>query len=189
MNDDPISHTEAQLTRWLDNAPGATPPENMNPRETARLRADAEAVAELLRKHVPTSVEPPYPDFFNSQVLKKIRDESSHEPAAAAGNSSPLWLALSAWLRSPWLVGGATAAIAVLAVATLRSPGGSGPETGTRVLSVFSPEPNATAHVLAGQDQGAVIVTVDGLEDFPGDRDVVGLLNDDSQTLVASHQP
>jgi hypothetical protein len=189
MKDDPISSTEVQLTRWLDNTPGATPPENMDPRESARLRADAEAVAALLRKHVPTSVEPPYPDFFNSQLLKKIRDEHGHAHPAAASEAGGFWPALGAWLRSPWLAAAATAAVAVLAVTTWRPPGGGELASGTRVLSVFSPEPNATARIHTASDREAVIITLDGLEAFPSDRAVVGLFTDESRPLIAVHQP
>lgn len=189
MQDDPISHTESQLTRWLDNVPGAMPPENLNPQEAARLRADSEAVAALLRRYVPSSVEPPYPDFFNSQVLKKIRDHQGGEHPVGGRVTDTLWSMLSSWWRSPWLAGAATAAVVIAAVATLRSSGSADLASGTRVLSVFSPEPNATAHVLPSSDHGAVIITVDGLEAFPDDRLIVGLLNDASQPLVAALHP
>jgi len=189
MKDDPISQTDAQLTRWLDHTPGAIPPENMDPREAARLRADAEAVATLLRRHVPTSVEPPYPDFFNSQVLKKIRDDEGGAHAASAPATGGIWSTLGSWLRSPWLAGAATAAVVIAAMTALQSPGDGEPASGTRVLSVFSPEPNATAHVLTARGREAVIITVDGLEAFPDDRAVVGLLNDESGPLVASVHP
>ena len=82
----------------------------------------------------------------------------------------------------------ATAAAAVVAVATWRPPGGE-PASGTRVLSVFSPEPNATARIHTASDREAVIITLDGLEAFPSDRAVVGLLTDESRPLVAAHQP
>jgi hypothetical protein len=189
MKDDPLTSSEVQLTRWLDHAPGAVPPENLDPREAARLRADAASVAELLRRHVPTSVEPPYPDFFNSQLLRKIRQEQAHELPQPTARSGGFWSSLAGLLRSPWVAAGATAAVTILAVATLRSPGGVDASTGTRVLSVFSPEPNATARVQATRDQGAVIITLDGLEAFPADRNVVGVLHDDSRPLVASYQP
>jgi hypothetical protein len=189
MKDDPLTSAEVQLTRWLDHTPGAIPPENLDPREAARLRADAASVADLLRRHIPSSVDPPYPDFFNSQLLRKIRHEQAPELAPPASRSGGIWSMLAGLLRSPWVATGATAAVTILAVATLRSPGGVEAATGTRVLSVFSPEPNATARVQATRDEGAVIITLDGLEAFPADRNVVGVLHDDSRPLVAAFQP
>ncbi len=188
MKHDPISSTEVELTRWIDNQPGAMPPENLDPRETAKLRADAEAVAALLRKYVPASVEPPYPDFFNSQLLKRVRDEHQPEPAAAPAKAG-FFSNLAAWLSNPWMASAATAAIAVSAALWWASAGAGERAGGTRVLSVFSPEPNATTHVLPARDHTAVIVTVDGLEPFPDDRPIIGWLDDRPGSLIAAHQP
>ncbi len=88
MNDQPLSPAEDHLTRWLDRTPGAIPPENLSPDEASRLQADTAALTSLLRTHVPVSTEPPYPDFFNSQILKKIRDEQAM--AASPARQLPL---------------------------------------------------------------------------------------------------
>lgn len=190
MNDDPISPSEAELTRWLDTRPGASAPTDLTPQEAARVRAEVEAVATQLRRHVPTSVEPPYPDFFNSHLLKKIRDDDDATRSAPGWIQDGWWSRLSSWLQNPWLAGAATAALVLTALVMLRPPGGEGtPTSGTRVLSVFSPEPNATARVNEAGDRDAVIITVDGLDAFPDDRTVVGLLDDQSHALIASHQP
>jgi hypothetical protein len=191
MKDDPISPTDVQLTRWLDSLPGAVPPESLDAQEAERLRAEAESMAALLRRHVPTSVEPPYPEFFNSQLLKKLRDERSGQRADTVQGGVGFWAALQSLVRSPWW-GAATAgaaAIAVLAMAVLRPADGGNAATGTRVLSVFSPEPNATAHVATPSKLGAVIITVEGLEDYPADRVVAGLNDNHTGPLIASHLP
>ncbi|MFN0126801.1 MAG: hypothetical protein ACKV19_08980 [Verrucomicrobiales bacterium] len=183
---DSLSANEIQLTRWIDDVPGAAPPEDLDPGESAQLRAEAEAVAALLRSHVPSSVDPPYPDFFNSQILKKIREVE--QPGTATRESPSFWTMLGTWWRSPWLASAATAVL--VAAAILWRPASSGGMAdGTRVLSVFSPEPQATARVIATRDHSAVIISVDGLEPFPDDRVVVGLLNDESPSLLAIHQP
>jgi len=187
MNDDPLSRTEAQLTRWIDNAPGAIPPENMDPREATRLRADAEAVAALLRQHVPTSVEPPYPEFFNSQILKHVRDS---QPAGASARSDG---SARSWLQQTlgWLTGhrglalAATAGLVALALTATQWERGRPTAGGTRVVSVFSPEPNATARIQESASHGAVIISIDGLEAFPDDRAVVGQLIHEPRPLVA----
>ena len=77
MKDEPISPQDSQMTRWIDALPDAPLPEGINIDEASRERAAAAAVAALLRQHVPLRQDPPYPDFFNAQVLKKIRDEEA----------------------------------------------------------------------------------------------------------------
>lgn len=188
MHEDPLSHTEVQLTRWIDKAPGAIPPESLDPAAAARLRADAESVAELLRKHVPTSVEPPYPEFFNSQILKHIRDS---QPAAASGRTGSSWIQgiLDLLRGHPGFALAATAGLVAVALTANHWAGSAPAPAGTRVVSVFSPEPNATARIQESASHEAVIISVDGLEAFPADRVVVGQLIDQPQALVASHTP
>lgn len=189
MNDDPLSRTDTQLTRWIDNAPGAIPPENMDPREAARLRADAEAVAALLRKHVPASVEPPYPEFFNSQILKHVREAQPAATSARTDRGSRSWFQqVLSWLSDhPGFALAATAGVVTLALTATQWERGGAAEEGTRVVSVFSPEPNATARIQESSHHGAVIISIDGLEAFPDDRLVVGQLIHEPRPLVAAH--
>ena len=77
MKDEPISPQDSQMTRWIDALPDAPLPEGINIDEASRERAAAAAVATLLRQHVPLRQDPPYPDFFNAQVLKKIRNQKT----------------------------------------------------------------------------------------------------------------
>jgi hypothetical protein len=190
MNDQPLSPDEVQLTRWLDRQPGAMPPDHMDPQDAARHQADTEVLAALLRTHAPAPAEPPYPDFFNSQILKKIRDEQAPSRSPAR-QSVGLRAALTAWLRRPWwgATAAATAALALVALASWNRIDRGAEVSGTRVLSVFSPEPNAIARIHAAKDRHAVIITLDGLEAFPSDRMVVGQFSDESRPLVAVHQP
>ena len=188
MHDQPLSPAEDQLTRWLDRTPGAIPPENLSPDEADRLQADTAALTSLLRTHMPVSTEPPYPDFFNSQILKKIRDEQAMA-ASPARQPGALRAALTAWLRRPWLAAAATASFALFAAASWYRIDRAADASGTRVLSVFSPEPDAVARIQTASNHAAVIITVEGLEAFPSERMVVGHVTDASRPLVAVHQP
>jgi|GEM_PF-1360352 len=186
MKDHHLSDRDEQLTRWLDEVPGALPPDDLDPTEATREKAATAAVAALLRRHVPASAEPPYPDFFNSQVLKKIRDDQPGDIDVRAHPAGASWFPLRVWLRSPWLAGATTATAVITAVLMLQPRDTGTMASGTRVLSVFSPEPNAIAHAIRTRDGSAVIITVDGLEDYPDHRTVAGRFTDDSKTLVAA---
>ncbi len=117
-------------------------------------------LGDLLRAHVPRDIEPPFPDFFNSQVLKKIRDEES----AAAAVPAPLrWFG---WLRSPLMAGACAAGFTALALISFHQSA----EAGTRVVTNYSPEPNVTATTSYNRAAGATVIMLDGLDAFPDDR-------------------
>lgn len=186
MKDPHLSSSEEQLTRWIDGMPGAQPPAGFP--DAAREKEAAESLAALVRAHAPAQVEPPYADFFNSQLLKKIRDEeAAAAPRASAPQKTGGWLH---WLRSPWFAGlsAATAAVllmtAILPVRTEIRDLTTG--NGTRVLSVFSPEPHASAVAQPASDGSAIIISVEGLEAYPDDRALAGYAGDDTQPLIAS---
>jgi len=190
MNDDPsATRQDLELTRWIDQLPDAPPPAGMDLSEATRHRAATQAVAALLRQHAPTRLEPPYPDFFNTQLLKKIRDEQAVAAPRPAAPAATWFSSLARWLHNPWLTGGATAALTTAAIFSLQPAPGSSMATGTRVLTVFSPEPNAITRVIPAPDQSAVIISLDGLEPVPADRQVVGRLSASPQSLLAAVHP
>ena len=190
MKDEPISPQDSQMTRWIDALPDAPLPEGLNIDEASRERAAAAAVAALLRQHVPLRQDPPYPDFFNAQVLKKIRDEEALLERAPTTRQAASWRdVLGQWLRTPWMTGATAAACTAVAIFAINPRPLDEASSGTRVLTVFSPEPNTTTRVMTAADQSAVVVSVDGLPAFPSDRLVVGLHTTEPQSLVASHQP
>jgi hypothetical protein len=190
MKDEPISPQDSQMTRWIDALPDAPLPEGVDRETAACERAAAAAVAALLREHVPLRQEPPYPEFFNTQVLKKIRDEEMLLERAPATRDAPSWRAvLGQWLRTPWMTGATAAACTAVAIFAINPRPHDEATSGTRVLTVFSPEPNTTTRVMTAADHSAVVVSVDGLSAFPSDRLVVGSHTNEPQSLVASHQP
>jgi hypothetical protein len=190
MKDPDLNDRDATLTRWIDDTLTAAEHarwENSLSDPEQRRMADqekqaAESLQRLLREHVQLGLEPPYPDCFNSQVLKKIRDDqlrllSQRETRGAN------WLAR---LRRPWLpaLTAAAAVVTMLALVTIRKE-----PSGTRVISVFSPEPDATATAVVAPEAGAVIIDVQGLENYPSDRQIVGRSTDGTTALLASLTP
>jgi hypothetical protein len=188
MKDPDLNDRDATLTRWIDGA--LTSAEHAEwesvlsdptQRQSADLEKQAtESLRRLLREHVPATVEPPYPDFFNSQVLKRIRDDQIR---ALSREQKGGWFE---WHRRSWFpaLTAAAAVITVLAFVNIRRE-----PTGTRVISVFSPEPDAMATAVAAPDAGAVIIDVQGLENYPSDRQVVGRSTEEPAALIASATP
>ncbi len=182
MKDQPLTPEEERLTRWLDGQPGAPPPGDADAGAWQREKASADALGALLRRHAPLDVEPPYPDFFHSQVMKKLREETDGAARPSRAAAGARWFD---WLRSPWFSGLAAASAAVLLMVAL-GPGATAAPKGTRVVSVFSPEPNAVATAIDSRDVQAVIIDVTGLENYPDDRLIVGLDPTEEEALVAS---
>ena len=175
-HDKPLSASEEKLLRWVDG--DLSGPElaafereiDAHP-EWADEKSAAAQIGRALRQHVPAAQEPPYPDFFNSQLLHRIRDEQAAgekaAPSAAPGGFSAFWQ----WLRAPWTLVGATAvAVTLVSAVWLRS----GADTGTRVLSAYSPEAQARAKTFYSHEAHASVIDIAGLEAYPTDRPIVG---------------
>ncbi len=173
MKDEHLTPHDEALTRWIDGALDPAGRDAFEQRLTdPAAKADAEramlaasSLGALLREHAPTEREPAYPDFFNSHLLRQIREEKADDARAAA--AAPRRAGWFDWLRSPWLSLAGAAAVIVVAGVMLTRPA----EAGTRVISVFSPEPNATAHTFV--ESGAVVIDVEGLETYPDERAVL----------------
>jgi anti-sigma factor RsiW len=186
MKDDDLSAMDERLTRWIDGAMSEIERRDFERElESDPARADwqkhkagATALGSLLREHLPDRIEPPFPDFFNSQVLRKIRESQPSERRDSAARS----IAVIDWLKSRWLVAAAAAAVLVAIGAVALGRKGQH----TEVLSVYSPEPNATAHTWFSRSAHAAVIEVNGLADFPTDRNIVGNNETDAVTLVAA---
>ena len=186
MKEETLNAEDEKMTRWIDGA--LSEPERAaweaglsEPARHARMSQELTAsrqLGALLRGHLHGQNDPPYADFFNSQILKRIRTDRQESAVPARPSAAAGWLS---WLRAPWLAGlaGATAILLALAVSHLRPE-----KEGTRVISVFSPEPNAFAKTFIS-DGMAVVIDVEGLETFPADRQVVALTDSEEEDLVA----
>lgn len=184
MNEPELTPQEERLTRYLDGqldeAARAELEREIGAEPAERQRQAAEDLRRLLRAQV-EDADVPYPDFFNSHLLKKIREEQA---AGATGRRRGL-VPLFGWLRSPWAA--AAAAAAVLAVVGLVQTGSAGEHT--RTLLVYSPEPQAVTDSYYSKDAGAMIVDVRGLPELPDDRRIVGNNGSDTAGLVATLAP
>lgn len=170
------------LARWLDGELSADERTRFEAMLAADpvLREEAESMrqlGDLLRAHVVLDRPVPNADFFNSQIQEQITadqraEERSKVPVVAGAGSS--WLG---WFRSPWMLVGAAA---MLAVGLLVFQSDSGPQT--QVLSFYAPQQGIQASTYHNHDAGATVLILDGLEAIPAEREIVGMNVHHSQT-------
>jgi anti-sigma factor RsiW len=178
-----MNHThpdEIALTRWLDGEMDSAEQSTFEARLHANpeLRREAHAMKELsasLQAEFPRITEVPHADFFNSQIQERI-GQLDREERREAHRKAPArrW---TSWLPLPWLVGGAAASIALFAIMAR-------PDTGTAsvVLSTYAPNAAIQPRTYHSAEANATVLMLDGLENIPADRIVVGFHVDHSDT-------
>lgn len=164
------------LIRWLDGEMN----EAERSRFTARLEADPSLKAEVevmqrlsadLRAHLPDEMPVPYADFFNSQIQVRIAQEETLSLPAAQRS----WLD---WFRLPTLLT-ATAAIAIAGYTIWQQ---SAPAGNSFVHSIYAPNPAVKAHTFHSEAAQATVLMLDGVEEIPADRKIVGYHIERSET-------
>ena len=120
-------------------------------------------VKNLIQTEVPASVEPPYPDFFNSQVMRKIDSKlASQQPKAVVRR----W-----WqdLRVAWVPAGALALVlSFLAGQRLSEPSeqGSALVEANQIPSVYFSESHLEAEVISDSNGDVSAIVVEGLSEL-----------------------
>ncbi len=126
-------------------------------------RAEVRRLKALLAANLPAREEPPYPDFFNSRVMRAIR-QAQQPPAAVVKRRfwrhpalMPLTacagMALTFWLGArthPGALRDGQAAVAATPVTLIAEPFVYAPESGVRVERFASSDAMATVIVLDG---------------------------------------
>lgn len=169
MNQPPIN--EDLLTRWIDG--------QLTPEEAALLEQKAAAmpelliekesagrVGDLLRRHLPVSLEPPSPEFFTSRIMEEIRT-ASPAPAAARPSRLPAWLS---WMRAAWFAPLASAA--AVAVAFIAWNHRSGGEPAGAAALTYTPNPRVIASSYFSEEAGATVIDLSNLDPVPDDQEI-----------------
>lgn len=165
---------EAKLALWLDDelkgdelasfeAWAMSQPEHAAAREeTRRWRA-------MIAGAIPSSEEPPYPDFFNSRIAQAIRE---HTPE----NVVVLEKRRVSWTR--WLMPMAACAGMVLAfwVGTKAKPSteidvAGAPKAIPVEPIVYTPESGVKAELFASKEASAMVIVLDGVRAIPDAMD------------------
>lgn len=169
MNTNP---DETKLALWLDDeltgddlaamdAWAADVPEQLAAREELRRYRNMMAGA------LPSSEEPPYPDFFLSRVNQGIRDlQAAEKPVAPASAAAPFW--------KSWLMPIAACAGMVLAF-------GIGRKTTGRIQplavapaiqpAVYTPEEGVDAEWFPSSGAEATVIILQGVSAIPDSTD------------------
>jgi anti-sigma factor RsiW len=177
MNPNP---DEQLLARWLDGELDARECASFEARlqSDAELRAEADSLKSLrdtLQSSFPKIVEIPHADFFNSQIQDRIAELRNEEAKEAPAKAVP---SLFGWLTKPWLLAGATAVCALLALMQWQT----GSDASTVVLSTYVPNAEVKAATYHSNEANATILMLDGLESIPADKKVVGYRVHHSET-------
>ncbi len=167
------------LARWLDGA--------LSAEDTARfeammandpsLREEAESMrrmGEAIRATVTFERAVPHGDFFNSQIQERIgemqRTEDRERVAASTGAS---WLS---WLKGPWILAGAAAALAVGFFVFRGEP------LQTQIVSLYTPNMEVHANAFHSDEADATVLMLDGLQNIPAEKDLAGINVQSSET-------
>lgn len=177
--------TPPDWMRWLD---GEMPAEERTAFEQTLasdpgLRAEVDSarhLSQLLKQELPAEMEIPHADFFNSQIQVRLAqmDQAERRTTATARSG---WLE---WLRTPWLMGAAAAVVAVLMLRTAGPKAASGSDT--LVMSTYAPNPSVVVNAFHSAEAEATVLMLEGLEELPADRKVVGWHLDSGRADPAS---
>jgi len=149
----------------------------------AELRS-IEALSSMLKAELPKKVEPQYPDFFNSQIIRRIeRDEarelheaspaSSGSAAEGSGSTAPAAAGPGGFFRwFPWAA--AATACAVAAFLALQGGGSAAHSGGAVIASAYAPASTVQVKTWYSEEAEATVIDLVGLEAFPADREISG---------------
>ena len=177
--------TPPDWMRWLD---GEMPADERAAFEQTLasdpgLQAEVDSarhLSQLLKQELPAEMKIPHADFFNSQIQVRLAqmDQAERRTAPAAKSG---WLE---WLRTPWLIG---AAAAVMAMLMLRTEGPkASSQSDTLVMSTYAPNPGVVVNTFHSVEAEATVLMLEGLEELPADRKVVGWHLDSGRADPAS---
>jgi hypothetical protein len=186
MNDHPsekpLTEEELAYMRWLENpAQHQGPvPESWQEAQASWLPRQAD-----LRATMPASMEPPYPEFFNAQLMRRLAEEKPQ--AEANEEATPFWAQVREWFLGSsrgwaWGTVGATAALVCFSWLAL---GRGSSSSHTTIVSAYSPELGQVPSVQFSKEAQAIIIDLQGLEAYPAERTIIGMNGDEPETLVA----
>lgn len=166
------THDEENLIRWLDGEMDAAEKARFEARLQAEPALNAEAMkmkqlTGMLKEHLPQPGDIPNPDFFNAQIQRSIEEMRQTERRVAKPELEHR--GVLGWLRMPWLIAGASAVIALFAVMSPRSSGGS-----SEIVRTYAPDPSVQVRVVAAPEANATVLMLDGLPELPAATPLVG---------------
>ncbi len=161
--------SEDQWNRWIDGvlpadeaaavaAMVAEDPESQDDQAFfARLSGDMKAT-------IPAERTPPFADFFNSQLQKRLWDLEHPEPLEKRGG----WK-LPSWLRLSWAVPLGAAAAIVIGLSQIGLIGDRAVAQGSQIVSTYAPDASVSVETTFNADANAMVIRLTGVTPLPKD--------------------
>ncbi|MDB4353862.1 hypothetical protein N9Z02_01020 [Akkermansiaceae bacterium] len=172
--------TEELMVKSVDNLLNTDEKSQLD----ALLSADPDLVSELekmrvinsqVRNEIPSSVEPPYADFFNNQLMRKVElDKAARRPKEKA---KKWWQGLK-WA---WAPAGAMALTLAFLAGQRLSPGGDvqgAAVASSNLPSVYFSEDSLGAEIVADADGNVSAIVVSGLTALSDDGNFAGIVSE-----------
>jgi anti-sigma factor RsiW len=169
---------EELLTLWMDEALSPDDRRELEPYlvEHPELEAEREEYLRLrneLRSVLSAEVEPPYPDFFNTHLMRQIREEERQERVVERAAAAGMW----GWLK-PWLAPAAAAAVVASFIAGKEFGGTK--ENAVAVVPtaevapvVYSSLSTVDVRTWESPDEGVTVIVLEGLDEIPSSVDLM----------------
>jgi len=167
---------EELLTRWMDDGLSDEELRELEPvltehPELHEERADYARLREELRTAVPSEIEPPFPDFFNSHLERLVREEGRgvDKTRQSEGAFNRLWI----W----WMAPAAAAAVVMAFLLGMKSaqPANHGGMVDAAAGSeVYSPLAEVSTEVILDRESDSTLLVVEGLAPLADTDLVVG---------------
>jgi anti-sigma factor RsiW len=170
---------QPRLTRWID---GELDGDELREFEQAladdpqlaAAKAEAENLRQLLQSEMPDR-DIPNPEFFNSQIQRRIADESADTTRSPGPGSSPASNSgILSWFLSPFTLASAAAVIALGLFALSQLPGGNPSTDHTSVASTYTPDKAIDARDFYSAAADATVIVLDGLSALPDSTEIKG---------------
>lgn len=168
-----LERQQEQLTRWIDgelagdelrefeNAVAADP-------QLAEAKAEAESLSRLLKADMPER-HIPNPEFFNSQIQRRISEDAPPAKASAASAGGIL-----SWFRSPFTLASAAAVVLLGLFALSQASGDPATSEHTSVASTYTPDKAIAASHFYSDEADASVIMLDGLAALPDSTELNG---------------
>ena len=172
-----LEDKQQQVTRWIDGelSPEELPAFEAHASKDPQLSAakkQAEQLRRLLQAEMPAR-EIPNPEFFNSQIQRRITEgAASSAPAEAAPSTSGG--GILSWFRSPFTLASAAAVILLGFFALSQNRNGSTTPDHTSVASTYTPDKEIGASHFYSDEAEATVIMLDGLAALPDSTELKG---------------
>lgn len=162
-----------RVTRWIDGELTDDDVRDLLEQHPELLDQKRELLenGELLRQQLPGDEEIPHSDFFNHRIQQRIEEDEAWEESTPA-QMFPIfermkWTALAMAIVLVVLVCG-------IGMGWFGGKDGYAPNGRSKIVSVYTPDPDHAATVVWSKEAEATVMTIDGLEPISEGVQVAG---------------